>query len=70
MADDSMWGKKGRGGSYAGWTKQRHAPSGYTRTAQQKKVAEAGREVGVECKGKTGATFKTCRSDVMRKHFG
>lgn len=70
MADDSMWGKKGRGGSYAGWTKQRHAPSAYTRTTAQKKVAEAGREMGKECKGKTGSAFKECRSDVMRKHFG
>jgi hypothetical protein len=70
MVDDSMWTKKGRGGSYAGWKKERHAPSSYAVTSQQKKVRDAGRDVGATCKGKKGSAFKECRSDVMRKHFG
>lgn len=70
MADDSMWGKKGRGGSYAGWTKQRRAPSSYAMTPQQKKVRDAGRDVGKECKDKKGSDYTECRTDVMRKHFG
>lgn len=69
MADDSMWGKKGRGGSYAGWTKQRHAPSSYAMTDQQKKVRAAGRDVGKKCGGKTGSDFTQCRADVMEDHF-
>lgn len=66
---DSNWSKKGRGGSYKGWTKAREAPSKYARTAQQKKIAAAGRTVGKECKGKTGADFKECRIEVLEKLF-
>jgi len=77
MARTSQWekaGKEGRDpefpGSYGGWTKHRQAPSKYVKTAQQKAVAEAGREVGKVCKGKEGTAFKECRHDVMHKHFG
>ena len=66
---DSNWSKKGRGGSYAGWTKAREAPSKYAKTPQQKKIAAAGREVGKTCKGKTGSAFKECRIEVLEKLF-
>lgn len=66
---ESNWSKKGKGGSYAGWTKAREAPSKYAKTPQQKKVAAAGRAVGKECKGKVGSAFKECRIDVLAEHF-
>ena len=69
MVDDSMWTKKGRGGSYSGWKKERHAPRSYPITPQQKKVREAGRDVGKTCKGKSGSAFTECRTEVMEKHF-
>ena len=62
--------KQGRGGSYEGYYKVRQSPKPYPLTDQQKKVRNAGREVGKECKGKTGADFRECRADVMTKHFG
>ena len=64
------WMKQGRGGSYEGYFKMRDSPKDYPITPQQKKVRDAGREVGKECKGKIGADFKECRSDIMTKHFG
>ena len=64
MADDSMWTKKGRGGSYSGWKKERHAPKSYAITEQQKLVRAAGRDVGKTCRGKKGSEFTECRSDL------
>ena len=74
---EGKWQKEGQTGtdkefpgSYGGWVKPRRSVGKYAKTAQQKRVADAGREVGTECKGKTGSAFKTCRHDVMKKHFG
>ena len=66
---ESNWNKKGKGGSYKGWTKSREAPSQYAKTDAQKKIAAAGRAVGKACKGKTGSAFKECRVDVLAEHF-
>ena len=73
---EGRWHKEGRTGSdpeapgsYGGWVKQRRTPGKSPRTAQQMKIGVAGREVGEVCKGKTGGAFKTCRHEVMAKHF-
>ena len=65
----SNWIKKGNGGSYKGWVKQREAPRSYAKTSQQKKIAAAGRAVGKECGGKKGSAFKECRIEVLEKLF-
>jgi len=52
-------------GSYGGWVKLRKAPSRYPTTAQQKKIGEGGRKMGKECKGKTGASFRECRHQII-----
>jgi len=71
------WVKEGREGndpispgSYGAYVKRRKAPKTYSTTAQQKKVAQAGREVGAKCKGKTGGEFRKCRAEVMTGIFG
>ncbi len=64
------WVKPGNGGSYRGYQYERAAPKAYKKTSGQKKVGEAGRKVGTDCKGKTGATFSQCRHDVMVSIFG
>lgn len=57
-------------GSYGGWVKPRRIAKDTARTAQQAKIGVAGREVGKVCKGMKGSDFKTCRHEVMAKHFG
>ena len=72
-----LWQKEGQTGSdpefpgsYGGWVKPRRVARVTGRTAHQRAIGEAGREVGTTCKGKTGSAFKACRHDVMKKHFG
>jgi len=48
-------------GSYGGYVKMRNPPSAYPTTAQQHKIGEGGRAMGIACKGKTGAAFRECR---------
>jgi len=59
------WTKAGGGGSYRGYKYERAAPSNYPTTAQQRKIGNAGREVGKQCKGKVGADFKACKHEVL-----
>jgi len=70
----SPWAKLGRQGSdpvapgsYGGWVKIRKAPSAYPTTAQQKKIGEGGRAMGLACKGKTGAAFRVCRHEKVAR---
>lgn len=74
----SRWMRRGNAGSnpiapgsYGGYFKERKAPKGYATTGQQHRIGDAGREVGKQCKGKTGSSFYECRSQVLagvRKH--
>jgi hypothetical protein len=48
-------------GSYGGYVKMRRPPKAYPTTAQQRKIGEGGRAMGLECKGKSGAAFRECR---------
>mgnify|MGYP001595139260 FL=1 len=73
----SPWARKGRAGSnaqapgsYGGYLRERKPPSGYATTSQQKKIGEAGRAVGKECKGRTGGEWYNCRHGVLRGMFG
>ena len=56
--------KKGR------WIKERRPISKYKKTDAQKKIAEAGKEIAMECKGKKGNEFVVCRSSILEKFFG
>jgi len=69
----SPWAKEGKAGSdplapgsYAGWMKRRKPPKAYPTTAQQKKIGELGRQVGLKCKGKKGAEFRACRHEILK----
>jgi len=68
----SPWMRKGQSGSnaqapgsYGGYFKQRKAPRAYPTTGQQRRIGDAGREVGKQCKGKTGSSWFECRSQVL-----
>jgi len=52
------------------WFKTRKPPREYPRTPQQEKIAEAGKKVGEECKGKTGSEYVSCRHEVLVEIFG
>lgn len=52
-------------GSYGGWVKMRKPPKSYPTTAQQKKIGEGGRTMGVKCRGKSGAAFRECRHEII-----
>lgn len=54
-------------GSYGGYIKMRKPPSAYPTTAQQRKIGEGGREMGKNCKGKTGAAFRECRHQYVAR---
>jgi hypothetical protein len=54
-------------GSYGGYVKMRNPPSGYPTTAQQHKIGEGGRKMGIACKGKTGAAFRECRHENVAR---
>ena len=47
----------------------RRRPALYPKTEQQKRLGEAGRAVGLECRGKTGSEFFRCRAEVLRRFF-
>ena len=73
---EGKWQKEGKTGStpeapgsYGGWVKPRRTPSNYPKTVQQRKVADAGRAVGAECRGKKGAEFRTCRHKILAEQF-
>ncbi|MGI0150182.1 MAG: hypothetical protein ACREDF_11710 [Thermoplasmata archaeon] len=73
----SPWMRRGNAGSnaiapgsYGGYYRQRRAPSSYPTTPQQRKVGQAGREVGKQCKGKKGSDFFRCRHDAIAGVFG
>jgi len=70
----SAWAKLGRQGSdpiapgsYGGWVKMRKPPSAYPTTDIQKRIGEGGRNVGLKCKGKKGADFRSCRHENIYK---
>jgi len=72
-----FWGKMGQvsgdpmfPGGYKGYTYFRDAPDEYPKTPQQRKVAEAGRRIGKECKGKHGADYTSCRAEILASIFG
>ena len=52
-----------------GWIKQRKVPEKYRKTEQKSKIAEAGKEISKECKGKKGSEFTSCRHEVLNKLF-
>jgi len=56
-------------GSYVGYEYKRQAPSAYPKTAQQEKVAAAGRELKEKCAGKKGSDFTICRAEVLSARF-
>lgn len=37
---------------------------------QTEKIREAGKKIKERCAGKSGAAFKTCRSEVLAEMFG
>jgi len=51
------------------WIKERKKIKEYPKTEQQIKIAEAGKEIGEECEGKTGEEFSACRCHILAKHF-
>jgi len=68
----SPWVKLGRAGSdpvspgsYGGWVKMRKPPRSYPTTAQQRAIGNKGRQMGKECKGKSGADFRDCRHKIL-----
>ena len=71
-----VWVKRGRRssgqtpGSYGDYVYERAAPKSYKTTGQQKRIGDAGREVGAKCTGKKGSEFKRCRHEVMKDIFG
>lgn len=67
---NSQWIKIGAGGSYDGWVKVRNTKKHKGgKTAAQSRIAEAGRQVAKECKGKKGSDFTSCRAEVVQKFF-
>jgi len=52
------------------WIKERKSISKYPNTEHQKRIAEAGKRVALECKGKKGSEFRFCRIKVMERFFG
>ena len=51
------------------WIKERKKIKDYPKTEHQEKIAEAGKEIGLECTGKTGDDFRACRCNVLAKYF-
>ncbi len=56
-------------GSYFNYIRERRPPSRYPDTVWQRAIADAGRDAGKACRGKTGSEFYECRADVLRMHF-
>lgn len=52
-------------GSWKDYVLVRSGPKPYAKTAQQKKIGEAGRRVGKECKGQSGSAFYECRHKAL-----
>lgn len=70
----SRWVKLGKSGSdpvspgsYGGYVKMRYPPKSYKTTSHQHAIGNGGREMGKNCKGKTGALFRDCRHQYVSK---
>jgi len=73
------WVKRGKGEIIADgkiytdgeWKKVRKKPkTPEVLTSQQEKMKEVGQEIKIECTGKKGSEFSSCRSKVLEKVFG
>lgn len=51
------------------WIKERKEISEYPETEQQKKIAEAGKEIGKKCTGLKDKDFSLCRCTILEKFF-